>query len=129
MTHEVKNMFVKFDEFHQFLEQKFAEIPLERQLHLIYRLELKLNRVHRALKEIYEQRKTIGQFQKEYPRVYTKIKDELSLFFTDQYLSQEGWKYFENNMFTPRYNVIVDFSSHIRNKLRDTSSQDEFEIF
>jgi len=90
LTLEGKNMSIKFDEFHQFLEKKFREIPLERQPHLLYRLEHKLHQIHHALKEVYEHRKTIKQFQKEYSTVYAKLKGELSIFFIDEYLSQEG---------------------------------------
>lgn len=122
-------MSVTQDDFLSWLRNQITSLPLPEKDHTIQRIYEKLRLIHNAVGAVHRQEKTILQFKAEYPNVYEKIKTELQPFIQGSYLTIEGWRYFEKNMFDPRHDAIVSVMVEIRGILRGSQATTELEAF
>lgn len=115
------------DEFKASLEAKFSGLTIFQKFHSLHRLFEKLRLIHNAIGDVYMHRKTITQFQANYPQVYDVVKTELAPYVEGDYLNKDGWLFFEENMFNPRHDVIVSFILNVRSQLRTQVAEHDFE--
>lgn len=109
------------------LKESLAPLTLQQKTHTVFRLYEKLRLIHNAVGDVFQHRATIQEFQDKYPNVYDKVKGELAPYADNGYITEEGWMYFLNEMFEPRYTVVGNFIGQIRQVINATSAAYELE--
>jgi len=122
-------MSINYEDFLAWLKSQLAELSLVQKAHTIQRVYEKIRLVHNAVGDVYKHRQTIVEFKLAYPVVYEKLKVEIAPFVDGDYITEDGWKYFLQNMFDPRHNAIMNVLLEIRKTLRNTLASTEVEGF
>ena len=122
-------MSITQEKFKANLQLRLEGLVLLQKAHTVQRLYEKIRLIHNAVGDIYMRRKTISEFQAEHPAVYDKIKAELAPFVVDGYLTENGWRLFEEFMFDPRHDVIIGFILEARRRMRTETAETEVDAF
>lgn len=117
------------EEFLDNLRIKLAGLTLRQIAHTIQRLYEKLRLIHNAVGDVYMHRKTINEFKTAYPNVFNKLKAKMAPYMDGDYITEEGWNFFLDNMFDPRHDVITTVLLEIRKRLRTETAENEVDAF
>jgi len=113
------------------LEAKLTGYTRLQKMHTLLRLIEKLRLIHNAVGDasVLRQVITIAQFAASYPEVYARLKTELAPYVVGNYLSETGFRYFQDHIFDPRENACFRVLNPVKIELRNITADFELNPF